>query len=161
MTDPFILILRDPRESAKKCSLTPLRGLPGIEFVPYYKGHNVNAEGRILLDPDGAEFTPADRGKQLFLIDCSWRRLPQLNEVVEGQLERRRLPAFVTAYPRVSRIFQDPDAGLASVEALFAATVMLGAPRLDLLDAYHWRDAFLQANAELLGEYGFDLNAPR
>lgn len=153
--DPFILILRDPRESVKKCSLTPLRGKDGVHFVPYYRDKRIDASGRILLDPDGAEFTPADRGKDLFLIDCAWRRVGQLSATVDGPVERRRLPALVTAYPRVSRTFVDPAAGLASIEALFAATVLLGRPRLDLLDAYRWRDAFLSANAELLAELGF------
>ena len=30
-----VLILRDPRESVKKCSLTPLRGLEGVRFLEY------------------------------------------------------------------------------------------------------------------------------
>ena len=29
-----ILIVHDPREPAKKCSLTPLRGMRGVRFVP-------------------------------------------------------------------------------------------------------------------------------
>ena len=42
-----VLILRDPRESTRKCSLTPLRGLPGIEFVTYAHDRRVDAAGRI------------------------------------------------------------------------------------------------------------------
>lgn len=151
-----ILILRDPRESVKKCSLTPLRGQPGIAFVTFDRDKRVDADGHVLLDPDGEAFTLADRGRPLLLIDCAWRRVGQLGATVDGQLARRRLPAFTTAYPRKSRIYEDPVRGLASVEALFAATVMLGAPRLELLDGYRWRDAFLADNAALLAEHGFE-----
>ena len=155
LPDPAILILRDPRESIKKCSLTPLRGKPGVEFQSYYRDRRIDADGRVLLDPEGEPFTAADRGRGLFLIDCSWRRVGQLAATVDGVVVRRRLPELATAYPRKSRIFEDPQAGLASIEALFVATLLLGEPRLDLLDAYRWRDAFLAANAERLAEHGF------
>ncbi len=54
-----------------------------------------------------------------------------------------------TAYPRRSKTFEDPGAGLASVEALFAAMALLGQPRPDLLDEYHWRERFLELNPGL------------
>ena len=156
-SDPAILILRDPRESIKKCSLTPLRGKPGVVFQSYYRDRRIEAGGRVLLDPEGAPFTEADRGRGLFLIDCSWRRVGQLAETVDGVVERRRLPELETAYPRKSRIFEDPATGLASIEALFVATLLLGEPRLDLLDEYRWRDGFLETNAARLAELGFRL----
>ena len=34
-SEPDVLILRDPRESLRKCSLTPLRGARGVRFVDY------------------------------------------------------------------------------------------------------------------------------
>ena len=149
-----ILILRDPRESKKKCSLTPLAGMDGVRFRRFDPESRIDAGGRILLDPEGAPFGPGDRGAGLFLIDCAWRRVPELAAVVDGELERRRLPELVTAYPRVSRIFEDPLAGLASVEALFVASLLVGEPRLELLDGYHWRHAFLEANAAFFREHG-------
>jgi len=141
-----VLILRDPHEAAAKCSLTPLRGLPGVRFVDHRPGCRIEAGERILLHPEGDELGPADRGRGLLLVDCSWRRLPRLLRAVEGAPPRRRLPPLVSAYPRRSKTYRDPDSGLASVEALYAAAWLLGTPWPELLDGYHWREAFLAAN---------------
>jgi pre-rRNA-processing protein TSR3 len=141
-----ILILRDPRESAAKCSLTPLRGMRGIAFVEHRSARRLAAGERILLHPEGVELDPADRGKDLLLIDCSWRRVPRLLRAVDGVLHPRRLPAFASAYPRRSKTHPDPVQGLASVEALYLATLILGAPRPELLSHYRWRAEFLAAN---------------
>ncbi|MEX1026321.1 MAG: DUF367 domain-containing protein [Planctomycetota bacterium] len=146
-----VLILRDPRESLKKCSLTPVRGLPGIEVREWRIDRRFEVGRRLLLHPDGAELVPGDRelGLGLMLIDCAWRRVPQLLGAVDGELVTRRLPPLATAYPRVSKVFQDPGAGLASIEALYAACAILGDVRGELLAAYRWRDAFLDANPDL------------
>ncbi len=145
-----VLILRDPRESKRKCSLTPLAGLEAIRFVEYRRERTLQAGSRILLHPDGEELGPRDRADGLLLIDCAWRRVPSLLATVEGDLVHRRLPPLVTAYPRRSKTFEDPAAGLASVEALYAALSILGAPREDILAAYPFREAFLERNRELL-----------
>ena len=147
--DPSVLILRDPRESKKKCSLTPLEGLPGITFVRYDRERRVDADGRILLSPDGELLTPEDAGRDLFVIDCSWRRVPSLRATVDGELVLRRLPPLVTAYPRRSEVFEDPAEGLASVEALYAALAILERPRPELLDGYRWAEEFLAKNPDL------------
>ncbi len=152
MSAMHVLVLRDPKESLAKCSLTPLRGLAGVRFVDYHPDRRVDADGRVLLDPHGELLTRADAGRDLFLIDCSWRRVEKLGRRVDGELLRRRLPPFVTAYPRRSKTFDDPSRGLASIEALYAASVVLGAPRPELLAAYRWREEFLELNAALLVE---------
>jgi pre-rRNA-processing protein TSR3 len=144
-----VLILRDPRESTKKCSLTPLRGMEGVRFVGYEPDRRVDAGKRILLHPDGEDITSADRGKPLLLIDCAWRRLPQLLATVDGELEHRRLPKLITAYPRKSKQFEDPEQGLASIEALYAALALLGDARPELLAGYRWKDEFLRSNPSL------------
>ena len=144
-----VLVLRDPRESSRKCSLTPLRGMPGIRFVEYAPERRLDASRRILLHPDGEPLVPADAELGLLLVDCAWRRVPQLLATVDGEPIRRRLPPLATAYPRRSRIFEDPSRGLASVEALYAALALLGRPRPDLLEHYRFRDAFLAANPGL------------
>ena len=149
-----ILILRDPREAVAKCSLTPLRGLAGVRFVEYHPERRLAAGERVLLHPEGELLSPADRGRDLLLIDCAWRRVPSLLRTVDGTLHARRLPALASAYPRRSKTFRDPELGLASVEALFAAAVLLGAPRPELLAAYRWREAFLAANPELAAAVG-------
>jgi pre-rRNA-processing protein TSR3 len=147
-----VLILRDPRESVHKCSLTPLRGMPGVRFVDGRPGVTVEGEGRVLLHPDGEPLARADAGRGLLLIDCSWRRLPKLFARVHPPFVLRRLPELATAYPRASKTFPDPAQGLASVEALFAARALLGAWDEALLAAYRWSDEFLRANPELVAE---------
>ncbi|MCP3919163.1 MAG: DUF367 domain-containing protein [bacterium] len=144
-----VLILRDPRESAKKCSLTPLRGTPGIEFREYRHDRRVDASGRVLLSPDGEELSAADADCGLFVVDCSWRRVPSLMRTVEGEPKPRRLPPLVTAYPRKSSTFEDPGEGLASIEALYAALVLLGRAAPELLADYLWADEFLRLNPTL------------
>ena len=145
-----VLILRDPRESTKKCSLTPLRGMPSIDFVRYDRERRVEVGQRVLLHPEGELLSEVDRGADLLLIDCAWRRVDSVLATVDGELTRRRLPTLETAYPRTSRVFVDPDTGLASVEALYAALVILGEPRPELLDEYRWRDEFLRLNPGLV-----------
>jgi len=144
-----ILIVHDPREPAKKCSLTPLRGMEGVRFVPLRAGQRVDAGQRIWLHPDGEELTPADRGIGLLLVDCTWRRLSKLSTCIDGELLRRRLPNLVTAYPRRSKLTPDPEHGLASVEALYAAMAILDGPHPELLAQYRWAADFLAANPKL------------
>lgn len=140
------MIVRDPRESQKKCSLTPLRGAPAIHFVSYDPERRVQCGRRIWLHPEGELIGPKDRGADLLLIDCAWRRVAQLRRTLDGELLPRRLPPLLTAYPRVSKQFDDPAGGLASVEALFAALVLLGERRDELLRGYRWAAQFLALN---------------
>ena len=151
-----VLVLRDPRESPGKCSITPLRGLPDLRIVEYDGSRRLDAGERVLLHPDGEELGERDRGRDLLLIDCAWRRVPNLLRTVDGVLHARRLPPLVSAYPRRSKIHPDPVTGLASVEALFAATLLLGAPRHDFLATYRWREVFLEANRQWLGSLAKD-----
>ena len=145
-----ILIVHDLREPAAKCSVTPLRGLPGVRFAPIFGGRRVDAGQKIWLDPEGEELTRADRGPGLLLIDCVWHRVPKLAKFVSGDLIRRRLPPLLTAYPRRSKLGRDPEHGLASVEALYAALAILGTPAPELLAHYRWAGEFLAANPGLV-----------
>lgn len=144
-----ILIVRDPREPANKCSLTALRGMAGVRFVSVSGGKRVEAGRRIWLHPDGEELGADDRGIALLLIDCTWRKVARLARHIDGELLPRRLPRLLTAYPRRSKLALDPEHGLASVEALFAATALLDAPRPEFLARYRWGAEFLAANPGL------------
>ncbi len=144
-----VLILRDPRESTKKCSLTPLRGVPGVRFVTHDKDRRLDARGRILLHPDGEPIRNSDAGYGLLLLDCAWRRVPELLAQVDGDPPRRSLPPLATAYPRKSRTFADPERGLASIEAIYAALALQGDFRPEILDGYRWAAPFLAANPGL------------
>lgn len=146
MQRPDVLIWRDFRESAKKCSLMPLRGREGIEIRRYASDRTCDGSGRILLHPDAPALTPEDDGHGLLILDSSWTRLPKLVERVVGEPIRRSLPRLVTAYPREGKIVKNPDGGLASVEALFAALCVLGFRDESLLDQYHFAEEFFRRN---------------
>ncbi len=137
------VVIRHYRERRSKCSLTPLEARGDIEFHRFRPGWRYSASGHVLLGLDAPELSPADAERPLLLLDSTWRLLPQLENAVTGSFVRRSLPRVASAYPRISKIADDPLAGLASVEALYLARLMLGAEDASLLDHYRWRDAFL------------------
>ncbi len=148
-TNLDVLILRDPRESTAKCSLTPLRGFPGVRFFTWKHDRRFAVGSRVLLHADGEVITERDAGLPLLLIDCAWRRVPTLLATCDGDLVLRRLPKLATAYPRRSLTFKDPDEGLASIEALYAVLALLGRPTPELLAGYRFADEFLRRNPDL------------
>ena len=140
-----VIIIRHPKERLSKCTLEPLRGRPDLKFYQAKTGFTFNAEGYILLALDAPPLRPADSGHPLLLLDSTWRRLPQLEACLEGGPLRRSLPAEIeTAYPRVSKIFADPEGGLASVEALYVAKKILGDDDPAVLNDYSWKENFLK-----------------
>jgi rRNA small subunit aminocarboxypropyltransferase len=158
-----VLIVRDGRESARKCSLTALRsrpeirpGLsPEIQFRSWVRERPLEVGDCTLLHPEGERLSRADLGRPLLLVDSSWRHLAQVLRDLRGTLAARSIPeGFVTAYPRRSRVFADPESGLASLEALYVALAILAAPRPDLLEGYRFAPEFLERNAERLAALG-------
>lgn len=167
---PHVVIVRHPRERLAKCSLEPLRGQPGFEFrkaTGHFRfdgtAHLLLAVGAPPVEPCDAVLTPAealylqDVGRPalldaqqrplrpILLLDSTWRLLPGMRAKITGTpLERSLPPTVRTAYPRTSKIGLDPEAGLASIEALYLALRLLGFDRPDLLAAYHWRDRFIE-----------------
>lgn len=82
--------------------------------------------------------------RPLLLLDSTWRLLPGMRRMIEGLPLERSLPVGIrTAYPRVSKMTEDPDCGLATIEALYAALRIMGSDCPALLDGYLWKDAFL------------------
>jgi pre-rRNA-processing protein TSR3 len=117
--------------------MTFLRGNPGFVF---------DATGFTLLAVDAEPLSTKDNERPLLLLDSTWRWLPQLLACVSGEPIHRSIPGNVrTAYPRISKVFEDPEAGLASIEALYLARKLLGDDDPSLLDGYHWKDQFLQS----------------
>lgn len=169
---PPIIIIRHPRERVSKCSLQPLRDWQGVTFYKASPSLSYDATGHILLSlgapviaREDAIATPEDypdvlrvlkqqgreqaHGEELLrpvlLLDSTWRLLPQLEACVTGNPIRRTLPEGAkTAYPRVSKLTEDPHQGLASIEALYLALRMLGFDTPALLDQYYWKDEFLR-----------------
>jgi pre-rRNA-processing protein TSR3 len=139
------VIIRHPKERKSKCSLEPLRDRPDLRFLTSGPGFTFDATGLILLALDAPVLSSRDAHRPLLLLDSTWRLLPSLMSIVQGEPVRRSLPTTLrTAYPRVSKIHADPACGLASVEALYAARWLQGRPVAGLLDDYHWRDTFLR-----------------
>ena len=137
-------VIRHARERLSKCSLRALHDRPEITFHRCTRGFRFDATGFTLLGLDAPPLSPADAGRPLLLLDSTWRWLPQLQACLDGTpIPRSIPPGVVTAYPRASKVFTDPSAGLASVEALYLARRLLGDDDVTLLDGYHWREEFL------------------
>jgi pre-rRNA-processing protein TSR3 len=140
-----ISVIRHPKERRSKCSLTPLEGRADIDFFRARPNWSFDMTGFTVLGLGAPELSPEDAGRPLLLLDSTWRLLPQIEACLYGQGVRRTLPAVPTAYPRISKIAEDPMGGLASVEALFLAKLLLGERDDALLADYYWRDVFLES----------------
>jgi len=143
------IILRHRRENLKKCSLRGLESREDLLFYTYPQDTLPPLESYILLTLDAPELSKDDANFGLFLIDGTWK----LSQKMYSQLptphlfHKRSLPSYLqTAYPRRQEDCLDPNRGLASVEALFAAYVILGKDPTGLLDHYHWKEEFLKKN---------------
>ena len=139
-------VIRHPKEKIRKCSLRFLHERPEMTFLRGNPGFVFDATGFTLLAVDAEPLSTKDNERPLLLLDSTWRWLPQLLACVSGEPIHRSIPGNVrTAYPRISKVFEDPDAGLASIEALYLARKLLGDDDPSLLDGYHWKDQFLQS----------------
>jgi pre-rRNA-processing protein TSR3 len=144
MTPVPVTVIRHPKERISKCSLRFLHERPGFTFLRASPGFTFDARGFTLLAIDAPVLTAADAGRPLLVLDSTWRWLPKLRACLRGEPVPRSIPpGIVTAYPRTSRLFEDPPGGLASIEALYVALRILGTDDPSLLDGYHWRTAFL------------------
>ena len=144
MTAVPATVIRHQKEKIRKCSLRFLHDRPEMTFLRQREGFTFDATGFTLLAVDAPPLSPADRGRPLLLLDSTWRWLPQLLACLRGEPVPRSIPGELrTAYPRVSKVFDDPTAALASIEALYVARRLLGDDDPSLLDGYHWKDAFL------------------
>ena len=151
---PLTHIIRHKRENKNKCSLQPLVGDPRFLFFTYPspKPLPLNPD-YLLLTLHAPPLTQADAQRGLLLLDGTWRYASKMKNYVDSlyQLETRSLPpGWKTAYPRRQDDCDDPEAGLASVEALFVAFFILGWDTKGLLQAYHWAKDFLKLNESML-----------
>ena len=150
---PSVLIVVRRGEDPAKCTVRPLRGTPGLDFLPYPLRQKPDLSRHLLLAPDAPPLTLADADRPLLLLDASWRHAAKMRKAVEPVEARSIPPGWQTAYPRRSKIHDDPDTGLATVEALYAALLLLGFRDDSLLRFYPWRAAFLDLNRDLLSRY--------
>lgn len=153
MTFPPTIILRHRRENLKKCSLRGLESREDMHFFTYPKDTLPNLDGCIMLSFDGAVLSKDDADKGLFLIDATWRYAEVMQRSVlakDYKLEVRSLPSNIrTAYPRRQDDCDDPERGLASVEALYVAYLLMGRDPKGILDKYHWKEKFLLSLREV------------
>ena len=140
-----ILIIRHPRERVSKCTLQPLREREGFRFLKGRRGLQVDVTGYLLLSTEAPVLRAADAGHPLLLLDSTWHLLPDLRACLVGTPIPRSLPETLrTAYPRRSKLHgDDPENGLASIEALYAALRLLGHRDDSLLGQYPWAEEFL------------------
>ena len=132
------------KENRRKCSLERLRNHPRLRFIDYRHGDTIQVPGHVLLEVGAPRLTPADAGRPLVILDATWRLTPALRQSLVGEFLTRSLPpGLCSAYPRHSKLFPDPAAGLASVEALYAALALLGHRDESLLDGYPGKELFL------------------
>ena len=146
---PITLIYRHKKENLKKCSLRGLEEREDIQFYTYPKNVLPSLSSYILLTLDAPPLSKEDAQYGLFLIDGTWRHADVMyKQLVKPHLFiTRSLPKELrTAYPRRQDDCLDPERGLASVEALFAAYSILGRDPKGLLDFYYWKKDFLQKN---------------
>lgn len=136
-----------PKERRSKCTVEPLRGHPDFVFWKFPRNGPQPLGNYVRLGLGGPLLGDADRDKGLLVLDGTWRLAERMLPKFE-HLPVRSLPAWRTAYPRNSKLFDDPHTGLATIEAIYAAYQQLGRPTDGLLDEYHWRDEFLRINKE-------------
>ena len=149
---PPTLILRHRKENLKKCSLRGLETREDFKFFTYPKDFLPPLDNYILLTLGAPPLSEKDSAFGLFLIDATWRyagiMLNNIPSLIMHKCLQRSLPADLrTAYPRQQNDCPDPEAGLASIEALYAAFIILGRKTDDLLDNYYWKEQFLQKNS--------------
>lgn len=146
---PQTILLRHRKENLNKCSLRGLESRPDCLFLTYPQSTLPDLSSHILLSIDAQPLTLADAHKGILILDGTWRYADKMLRWVEGQsfVEKRSLPFDLrTAYPRRQEDCSDPERGLASVEALYAAYAILNRDTAGLLDNYHWRELFLSKN---------------
>ena len=141
---PTVMVVH-PKERRSKCTVEPLRGRSDFEFVRFPDPVPRSLDGYVRLGIGGPVITDEDASSGLLVLDGTWKLAAKM-EPDYAHLPVRSLPPLKTAYPRISKVFEDPAAGLATVEAVYAALLLMGRSVDGILDDYYWRDEFLQVN---------------
>lgn len=151
MYPPTIIVVH-PKEKRSKCSAEPLRPRADIRFWKFPRRGEESLDGYVRLGLGGEPLSPEHQSRGLLVLDGTWRLAGKM-EADYADLPVVSLAPWQTAYPRVSKLFDDPAAGLATVEAIYAAYVQMGRDPAGLLDAYYWREAFIERNSLLINEF--------
>ncbi|MFA6917143.1 MAG: hypothetical protein WC222_12160 [Parachlamydiales bacterium] len=146
---PSTIIVRHRRENLKKCSLRGLEKRTDCKFYRYPNLQLPPAAGYIVLALDAPVLTMDDADKGLLLLDATWRysgKMLKWASKIPALIYRSLPDNLRTAYPRRQDDCSDPEKGLASVEALYAAYRILDRPTEGLFDHYHWGSNFVELN---------------
>lgn len=157
-------ILMDKEENPSKCSIAPLKDRADFHLRYFRRKKPIEAfSAEILLHINGADIRIVAKRKiqSLAVIDCNWKHVEDALSHVERPLpELVSFPSgAVTAYPRKNKQGLDPTAGLATIEAVFIAAAFLGDWDETLLDKYHFKTAFLEANDSFWKTHSLGKNA--
>lgn len=159
LSAPQTILLRHIKENRKKCSLTPLEGHSDLLFFKYprqLESLPISEQTPVAVLTVGAPLLSRSSSLPLLLVDGTWRyansMIQSLVRRFGNSLSMVSLPPASTAYPRYQTLCSDPEAGLASVEALFLAHLWTGRRTQGLLDDYYWADLFLKKNKYLFEE---------
>jgi pre-rRNA-processing protein TSR3 len=142
---PPTIIVVHPKEKRRKCTVQPLRGREGFVFRNYPATNLGPLDDYVLLGLDGPELSAADADRGLLILDGTWRWAASMEHDFR-HVPVRSLPPWKTVYPRVSKTYDDPSQGLATIEAIYAAYTILGRQTESLLDGYYWAEEFLERN---------------
>jgi len=148
-SSPPTIIVVHAKEKRRKCSVNPLRGKQSFRFLKYPLTDPEPLDYYVRLGFGGPILSEADQDLGLLVLDATWRLVDGMERMFED-VPVRSLPAWKTAYPRLSKMHENPQAGLATIEAIFVAFRLLGRDTQHLLDDYPWADEFLRLNREWL-----------
>jgi pre-rRNA-processing protein TSR3 len=148
MYPPTIVVVH-PKERATKCTVAAIRGREGFVFWKFPMRGKAPLDNYVRLGIGGPLLSHEDAERGLLVLDGTWKYAGQMERDF-ADLPIRSLPAWKTAYPRSSKLYQDPDQGLATIEAIYAAYTHLGRSTENLLEHYHWAEQFLALNQELI-----------
>jgi len=149
ISQPPTIIVVHPKERKSKCTVQSLRARDDFLFWKFPRKEPDKLSGYFRLGMGGPQISEADAGSGLLVLDGTWRLAEKMEPDYE-ELPMRSLPVWETAYPRVSKQFDDPEVGLATIEAIFIAYHLMGYETEGLLDGYYWADEFLKRNREHL-----------
>jgi pre-rRNA-processing protein TSR3 len=157
-------IIVDSGETPNKCTIAPLSYRSDFHlFDVWGEGPLGPLSAPILLHHEGACLTEirntSKMAPALASVDCVWRRLPKLINRIEWINDSKPIlvkipPGFKTVYPRTGRPNADPSEGLATIEAIFIATSLLGNWDPTLLAHYYFGREFVELNANRFLDLG-------
>lgn len=143
---PPTIIVVHPKERRSKCTVEPLKGRDDFVFWKFPNAGPQPLDGYVRLGFGGPIIGPDDATRGLLVLDGTWRLVLPMEQTY-AHLPVRSLPEVQTAYPRTSKLFDDPSGGLATIEAIYAAYKLMGRDVQSLLDDYRWGNEFLALNA--------------